>query len=166
MNKELEREIQNFDKANYPRVGAHMSLIECLKTITKDPSFNLEGESKGGSISVLINNIKFEFIGAYCPDLKEPNSFLWAEFARIYLKNGKYVIEYTFDGKSDEISSVIIYEENENGYIEIKGKKYRMISILDKEKARDIDEVSPDDYHNLTTFLTTTKTKNKGNKEK
>ena len=67
---------------------------------------------------------------------------------------------------SGEISHATIYEENENGYIEIKGKKYRIISILDKEKARDIDEVSPDDYHNLTTFLTTTKTKNKGNKEK
>ena len=50
--------------------------------------------------------------------------------------------------------------------LEIKGRKYRIISILDKEKAGDIDEVSPDDYHNLTAFLTTTKTKNNGNKEK
>lgn len=162
MNEELAREIQNFAKADYPRVGAHISLIECLKTITKDPSFNLEGES----ISVLINNREFKLIGAYCPDLKEPNSFLWDGSAKIYLEYGQYVIKYIFDGKSDEISSAIIYEENENGYIEIKGKNYRMISILDKEKARDIDEVSPDDYHNLTTFLTTTKTKNKGNKEK
>lgn len=166
MNEELRRRIKNFAEANYPRVGEHISLIECLKTITKDPSFNLEGESKGESISVLINNREFKFIGAYCPDLKKPNSFLWDELAKIYLKNEQYVIEYIFDGKSDEISSAIIYEENENGYFEIKGKKYRMISILDKEKARDIDEVSPDDYHNLTTFLTTTKTKNKGNKEK
>lgn len=147
MNEELRRRIKNFAEANYPRVGEHISLIECLKTITKDPSFNLEGES----ISVLINNREFKFIGAYCPDLKKPNSFLWDELAKIYLKNEQYVIEYIFDGKSDEISSAIIYEENENGYFEIKGKKYRMISILDKEKARDIDEVSP---------------KNKGNKEK
>lgn len=160
MNEELRRRIKNFAEANYPRVGEHISLIECLKTITKDPSFNLEGES----ISVLINNREFELIDVYCPDLKEPNAFLWDESAKIYLKNEQYVIEYIFDGKSDEISSAIIYEENENGYFEIKGKKYRMISILDKEKARDIDEVSPDDYHNLTTFLTTTKTKNKGNK--
>ena len=162
MNEELKEKIKNFAKADYPRVGEHISLIECLKTITKDPSFNLEGES----ISVLINNRKFELIDVYCPDLKEPNSFLWDESAKIYLKNGKYVIEYIFDDTSDEISSAIIYEENENGYSEIKGKNYRMISILDKEKARDIDEVSPDDYHNLTTFLTTTKTKNNGNKEK
>lgn len=165
MNEELRklrRRIKNFAEADYPRVGKHISLIECLKTITKDPSFNLEGES----ISVLINNRKFELIDVYCPDLKEPNSFLWDESAKIYLKNGKYVIEYIFDDTSDEISSAIIYEENENGYSEIKGKNYRMISILDKEKARDIDEVSPDDYHNLTTFLTTTKTKNNGNKEK
>lgn len=165
MNEELRklrRRIKNFAEADYPRVGKHISLIERLKTITKDPSFNLEGES----ISVLINNRKFELIDVYCPDLKEPNSFLWDESAKIYLKNGKYVIEYIFDDTSDEISSAIIYEENENGYIEKKGKKYRMISILDKEKARDIDKVSPDDYHNLTTFLTTTKTKNKGNKEK
>lgn len=160
MNEELKRKIQNFAEADYPRVGEHISLIKCLKTITKDPSFNLENES----ISVLINNREFELIDVYCPDLKEPNAFLWDESAKIYLKNEQYVIEYIFDGKSDEISSAIIYEENENGYFEIKGKKYRMISILDKEKARDIDEVSPDDYHNLTTFLTTTKTKNKGNK--
>jgi hypothetical protein len=77
-----------------------------------------------------------------------------------------YVIEYVFDDTSDEISRAVIYEGNENGYIEIKGKKYRPISFLDKKKANDIDEVSPDDYHNLTTFLTTTKTKNNGNKEK
>lgn len=160
MNEELRRRIKNFAEADYPRVGEHISLIECLKTITKDPSFNLEGEST----SVLINNREFELIDVYCPDLGEANSFLWDESAKIYLKHGMYVIEYVFDGKSDEISSAIIYEENENGYFEIKGKKYRMISILDKEKARDIDEVSPDDYHNLTTFLTTTKTKNKGNK--
>lgn len=162
MNEELRRRIKNFAEADYPRVGEHISLIKCLKTITKDPSFNLENES----ISVLINNREFELIDVYCPDLKEPNAFLWDESAKIYLKNGKYVIKYVFDDTSDEISSAIIYEENENGYIEIKGKNYRMISILDKEKARDIDEVSPDDYHNLTTFLTTTKTKNKGNKEK
>ena len=160
MNEELKGKIQNFAKADYPRVGEHISLIECLKTITKDPSFNLEGEST----SVLINKRKFELHDVYCPDLGKANFFLWDESAKIYLKNEQYVIEYIFDGKSDEISSAIIYEENENGYFEIKGKKYRMISILDKEKARDIDEVSPDDYHNLTTFLTTTKTKNKGNK--
>lgn len=162
MNEELKRKIQNFAEADYPRVGEHISLIKCLKTITKDPSFNLENES----ISVLINNREFELIDVYCPDLKEPNAFLWDESAKIYLKNGKYVIEYVFDDTSDEISRAVIYEENENGYIEIKGKNYRMISILDKEKANDIDEVSPDDYHNLTTFLTTTKTKNNGNKEK
>ncbi len=162
MNEELKGKIQNFANADYPRVGEHISLIECLKTITKDPSFNLEDES----ISVLINNREFELLDVYCPDLKEPNSFLWDESAKIYLKNGKYVIEYSFDYTSDEISKAIIYEGNENGYIEIKGRKYRIISILDKEKARDIDEVSPDDYHNLTTFLTTTKTKNNGNKEK
>lgn len=160
MNEELKRKIQNFAEADYPRVGENISLIKCLKTITKDPSFNLENES----ISVLINNREFELIDVYCPDLKEPNAFLWDESAKIYLKNGKYVIEYVFDDTSDEISRAVIYEENENGYFEIKGKNYRMISILDKEKARDIDEVSPDDYHNLTTFLTTTKTKNKGNK--
>ena len=113
MNEELRklrRRIKNFAEADYPRVGKHISLIECLKTITKDPSFNLEGES----ISVLINNRKFELIDVYCPDLKEPNSFLWDESAKIYLKNGKYVIEYIFDDTSDEISSAIIYEENEN----------------------------------------------------
>ena len=147
MNEELKEKIKNFAKADYPRVGEHISLIECLKTITNDPSFKLEDES----ISVLINNREFELLDVYCPDLKEPNSFLWDESAKIYLKNGKYVIEYSFDYTSDEISKAIIYEGNENGYIEIKGKKYRMISILDKEKARDIDEVSP---------------KNKGNKEK
>lgn len=162
MNEELRRSIKNFAEADYPRVGEHISLIKCLKTITKDPSFNLENES----ISVLINNREFELIDVYCPDLKEPNAFLWDESAKIYLKNGKYVIKYVFDDTSGEISYAFIYEENENGYIEKKGKNYRMISILDKEKARDIDEVSPDDYHNLTTFLTTTKTKNKGNKEK
>lgn len=162
MNEELKRKIQNFAEADYPRVGEHISLIKCLKTITKDPSFNLENES----ISVLINNREFELIDVYCPDLKEPNAFLWDESAKIYLKNGKYVIEYVFDDTSDEISRAVIYEGNENGYIEIKGKKYRPISFLDKKKANDIDEVSPDDYHNLTTFLTTTKTKNKGNKEK
>ena len=160
MNEELRRRIKNFAEANYPRVGEHISLIECLKTITNDPSFKLEDES----ISVLINNREFELLDVYCPDLGEANSFLWDESAKIYLKHGEYVIEYIFDDTSGEISRAIIYEENENGYIEIKGKKYRMISILDKEKARDIDEVSPDDYHNLTTFLTTTKTKNKGNK--
>ena len=157
MNEELRRIIKNFAEADYPRVGEHISLIECLKTITKDPSFNLEGEST----SVLINNREFELIDVYCPDLKITNEFLWDQSAKIYLKHGIYVIEYVFDDTSDEISHAIIYEENENGYIEKKGKKYRMISILDKEKARDIDEVSPDDYHNLTTFLTTTKTKNK-----
>lgn len=142
MNEELRRRIKNFAEANYPRVGEHISLIECLKTITKDPSFNLEGESKGESISVLINNREFELFDVYCPDLKEPNSFLWDESAKIYLKNGKYVIEYSFDYTSDEISKAIIYEGNENGYIEIKGKKYRIISILDKEKAKDTDEIS------------------------
>lgn len=170
MNEELRklrRRIKNFAEADYPRVGKHISLIECLKTITKDPSFNLEGES----ISVLINNREFELIDVYCPDLGEANSFLWDESAKIYLKHGMYVIEYVFDDTSDEISRAVIYEGNENGYIEIKGKKYRPISFLDKKKANDIkandiDEVSPDDYHNLTTFLTTTKTKNKGNKEK
>ena len=162
MNEELKRKIQNFAEADYPRVGEHISLIKCLKTITKDPSFNLENES----ISVLINNREFELIDVYCLDLKEPNAFLWDESAKIYLKHGMYVIEYVFDDTSDEISRAVIYEGNENGYIEIKGKKYRPISFLDKKKANDIDEVSPDDYHNLTTFLTTTKTKNKGNKEK
>ena len=162
MNEELKEKIKNFAKADYPRVGEHISLIECLKTITKDPSFNLEGEST----SVLINNREFELIDVYCPDLGEANSFLWDESAKIYLKHGMYVIEYVFDDTSDEISRAVIYEGNENGYIEIKGKKYRPISFLDKKKANDIDEVSPDDYHNLTTFLTTTETKNKGNKEK
>lgn len=138
MNEELKGKIQNFAKADYPRVGEHISLIECLKTITKDSSFKLEDES----ISVLINNREFELFDVYCPDLKEPNSFLWDESAKIYLKNGKYVIEYSFDYTSDEISKVIIYEGNENGYIEIKGKKYRIISILDKEKAKDTDEIS------------------------
>ena len=138
MNEELKGKIQNFAKADYPRVGDHISLIECLKTITKDSSFKLEDES----ISVLINNREFELFDVYCPDLKEPNSFLWDESAKIYLKNGKYVIEYSFDYTSDEISKAIIYEGNENGYIEIKGKKYRIISILDKEKAKDTDEIS------------------------
>ena len=138
MNEELRRRIKNFAEANYPRVGEHISLIECLKTITKDSSFKLEDES----ISVLINNREFELFDVYCPDLKEPNSFLWDESAKIYLKNGKYVIEYSFDYTSDEISKAIIYEGNENGYIEIKGKKYRIISILDKEKAKDTDEIS------------------------
>ena len=138
MNEELKGKIQNFAKADYPRVGEHISLIECLKTITKDSSFKLEDES----ISVLINNREFELFDVYCPDLKEPNSFLWDESAKIYLKNGKYVIEYSFDYTSDEISQAIIYEGNENGYIEIKGKKYRIISILDKEKAKDTDEIS------------------------
>ena len=54
----------------------------------------------------------------------------------------KRQIEYSFDYTSDEISKAIIYEGNENGYIEIKGKKYRIISILDKEKAKDTDEIS------------------------
>ena len=138
MNEELRRRIKNFAEADYPRVGEHISLIECLKTITKDSSFKLEDES----ISVLINNREFELFDVYCPDLKEPNSFLWDESAKIYLKNGKYVIEYSFDYTSDEISKAIIYEGNENGYIEIKGKKYRIISILDKEKAKDTDEIS------------------------
>ena len=138
MNEELRRRIKNFAEANYPRVGEHISLIECLKTITNDPSFKLEDES----ISVLINNREFELLDVYCPDLKEPNSFLWDESAKIYLKNGKYVIEYSFDYTSDEISKAIIYEGNENGYIEMKGKKYRIISILDKEKAKDTDEIS------------------------
>ena len=138
MNEELKGKIQNFAKADYPRVGEHISLIECLKTITKDSSFKLEDEA----ISVLINNREFELFDVYCPDLKEPNSFLWDESAKIYLKNGKYVIEYSFDYTSDEISKAIIYEGNENGYIEIKGKKYRIISILDKEKAKDTDEIS------------------------
>ena len=138
MNEELKGKIQNFAKADYPRVGEHISLTECLKTITKDSSFKLEDES----ISVLINNREFELFDVYCPDLKEPNSFLWDESAKIYLKNGKYVIEYSFDYTSDEISKAIIYEGNENGYIEIKGKKYRIISILDKEKAKDTDEIS------------------------
>lgn len=138
MNEELKGKIQNFAKADYPRVGEHISLIECLKTITKDSSFKLEDES----ISVLINNREFELFDVYCPDLKEPNSFLWDESAKIYLKNGKYVIEYSFDYTSDEISKAIIYEGNENGYIEIKGKKYRIISILNKEKAKDTDEIS------------------------
>ena len=138
MNEELKGKIQNFAKADYPRVGEHISLIECLKTITKDSSFKLEDES----ISVLINNREFELLDVYCPDLKEPNSFLWDESAKIYLKNGKYVIEYSFDYTSDKISKAIIYEGNENGYIEIKGKKYRIISILDKEKAKDTDEIS------------------------
>lgn len=138
MNEELKGKIQNFAKADYPRVGEHISLIECLKTITKDSSFKLEDES----ISVLINNREFELFDVYCPDLKEPNSFLWDESAKIYLKNGKYVIEYSFDYTSDEISKAIIYEGNENCYIEIKGKKYRIISILDKEKAKDTDEIS------------------------
>lgn len=138
MNEELKEKIKNFAKADYPRVGEHISLIECLKTITKDSSFKLEDES----ISVLINNREFELFDVYCPDLKEPNSFLWDESAKIYLKNGKYVIEYSFDYTSDEISKAIIYEGNENGYIEIKGKKYRIISILDKEKAKDTDEIS------------------------
>ena len=100
MNEELKGKIQNFAKADYPRVGEHISLIECLKTITKDSSFKLEDES----ISVLINNREFELFDVYCPDLKEPNSFLWDESAKIYLKNGKYVIEYSFDYTSDEIS--------------------------------------------------------------
>ena len=138
MNEELKGKIQNFAKADYPRVGEHISLIECLKTITNDPSFKLEDES----ISVLINNREFELLDVYCPDLKEPNSFLWDESAKIYLKNGKYVIEYSFDYTSDEISKAIIYEGNENGYIEIQGKKYKTISILDKEKAKDTDEIS------------------------
>ena len=138
MNEELKGKIQNFAKADYPRVGEHISLIECLKTITKDSSFKLEDES----ISVLINNREFELLDVYCPDLKEPNSFLWDESAKIYVKNGKYVIEYSFDYTSDKISKAIIYEGNENGYIEIKGKKYRIISILDKEKAKDTDEIS------------------------
>ena len=138
MNEELKEKIKNFAKADYPRVGEHISLIECLKTITNDPSFKLEDES----ISVLINNREFELLDVYCPDLKEPNSCLWYESAKIYLKNGKYVIEYSFDYTSDEISKAIIYEGNENGYIEIKGKKYRIISILDKEKAKDTDEIS------------------------
>lgn len=80
MNKELKGKIQNFIKADYPRVGKHISLIECLKTITKDSIFKLEDES----ISVLINNREFELIDVYCPDLKEPNSFLWDESAKIY----------------------------------------------------------------------------------
>ena len=42
MNKELKGKIQNFIKADYPRVGKHISLIECLKTITKDSIFKLE----------------------------------------------------------------------------------------------------------------------------
>ena len=162
MNEELRRRIKNFAEADYPRVGEHISLIECLKTITNDPSFKLEDES----ISVLINNREFELLDVYCPDLKEPNSCLWYESAKICLKKGNCVIKYFFEDTSDKISYAIIYEENENGYIEIQGKKYKTISILDKEKARDIDEVSPDDYHNLTTFLTTTATKNNGNKEK
>ena len=145
MNEKLKREIENFAKADYPRVGKHISLIECLKTITNNPSFNLEDES----ISVLINNREFELLDVYCPDLKELNSVLWGGSAKIYLKNGKYVIEYCFEYTSDEISYATIYEENENGNFEIQDLKYRIISILDKEKAKDAakakDEVSLDD---------------------
>ena len=57
MNEELRRRIKNFAEANYPRVGEHISLIECLKTITKDPSFNLEGESTAMYISRLVKPI-------------------------------------------------------------------------------------------------------------
>ena len=46
MNKELKEKIQNFIQADYPRVGEHISLIECLKTITKKPDFELEDESR------------------------------------------------------------------------------------------------------------------------
>lgn len=143
MNEELKREIENFAKADYPRVGEHISLIECLRTITKDPSSNLEGES------IIINNREFKLLSVYCPDLKELNSVLWGGSAKIYLKNGKYVIEYCFEYTSDEISYATIYEENENGNFEIQDLKYRIISILDKEKAKDAakakDEVSLDD---------------------
>ena len=73
MNEELRRRIKNFAEANYPRVGEHISLIECLKTITKDPSFNLEGEST----SVLINNILFLVFFFYCVFFLVYISFLW-----------------------------------------------------------------------------------------
>lgn len=139
MNEELKEKIKNFAKADYPRVGEHISLIECLKTITNDPSFKLEDES----------NREFELLDVYCPDLKEPNSCLWYESAKICLKKGNCVIKYFFEDTSDKISYAIIYEENENGYIEIQGKKYKTISILDKENAKDTakakDAVSLDD---------------------
>ena len=35
MNEELRRRIKNFAEADYPRVGEHISLIECLKTRLK-----------------------------------------------------------------------------------------------------------------------------------
>lgn len=141
MNEELKEQIQNFSRADYPRGGQHISLIECLKTITKNPNFELGDES----ITVSINNREFELFEVYCPDLKEPNAFLWDESAKIYLKNGKYVIEYSFDSTADEISKATIYEVNEKGYIKIKDKKYKIISILDKEKAKETDEISLDD---------------------
>lgn len=143
MNEELKEKIKNFAKADYPRVGEHISLIECLKTITNDPSFKLEDES------ISVNNREFELLDVYCPDLKEPNSCLWYESAKICLKKGNCVIKYFFEDTSDKISYAIIYEENENGYIEIQGKKYKTISILDKENAKDTakakDAVSLDD---------------------
>lgn len=143
MNEELKEKIKNFAKADYPRVGEHISLIECLKTITNDPSFKLEDES------ISVNNREFELLDVYCPDLKEPNSCLWYESVKICLKKGNCVIKYFFEDTSDKISYAIIYEENENGYIEIQGKKYKTISILDKENAKDTakakDAVSLDD---------------------
>lgn len=42
-------------------------------------------------------------------------------------KKGNCVIKYFFEDTSDKISYAIIYEENENGYIEIQGKNIRQL---------------------------------------
>lgn len=141
INSELKEKIKKFNKADYPNVGEHISLVECLRIITKDPNFELDEET--GFITV--NNRIFEIIDVDCPDLKVPNAFLFEGTAKICLKNGKYVIEYDFEYKANEISRAYIYKESEEGYIEIIDKKYEVMHILDKEKAKNVEGISLDD---------------------
>ena len=143
LNEELKNKIEKFNTADYPKVGEHLNFKECLKILTQNSETELIIENEKAFID--IGKRRFEIIDVYCPDLKETNAFIFDEAAKIQLSKGKNAIVYSIGGMK-EIEKIEVFQEDENGYFELNGKKYNLQNIIESSKAKEgIDEISLDD---------------------
>ena len=139
IDKKLREEIRRFQKADYPGPGQHISLRKCIETITGNPESKIT--LRDGKAFINIGKREFELIHVYCPDFKDPNTFLFDEYAIVALIHGKYLITYNLESDT-KIGHITIDEENEKGYMPYEtGKKYMLKDVIGGRTQKTIDDV-------------------------
>lgn len=126
MDTELKEKMINFTRAHYQVENQHLSLQECLRTITQNQDFIVDEKSE----FVQINGKEFQLIDLYCSDYRKPNEYRVNGVACILFKKENRILEYMFYSTPNKIKMISVYEESENGQWEILGKKYELIKMF------------------------------------